>query len=79
MRRTPEAYPCPPEPHATTDGQRRRIKYRSWQNHEPGKNIPGGKVLVDITKPGVNTHWQLSGDGQPLARQAWGQTAHSEG
>lgn len=43
------------------------VKYRSWQDYETGKSIPGGKVLAGIAKLGINTHWVLTGDGQILA------------
>lgn len=40
-----------------------KVKYRSWQDYERGKNIPGGKVLEGIALLGINTNWVLTGHG----------------
>jgi transcriptional regulator with XRE-family HTH domain len=39
------------------------VKYRSWQDYESGKSIPGGKVLAALAIVGINTNWLLTGAG----------------
>ena len=43
--------------------ERVSVKYRSWQDYENGKSIPGGKVLGDIAVLGININWLLTGTG----------------
>lgn len=43
--------------------ERVNVKYRSWQDYENGKSVPGGKVLGGIALLGVNTNWLLTGEG----------------
>ncbi len=40
-----------------------KVKYRSWQDYESGKSIPGGKALNGIASLGINTNWLLTGTG----------------
>ena len=40
-----------------------KVKYRSWQDYENGKNVPGGKALSGIALLGINTNWLLTGHG----------------
>lgn len=53
------------------------VKYRSWQDYETGKSIPGGKVLAGLAALGINTNWLLTGSGP--ARLKIGQGDHSNG
>lgn len=40
------------------------ISFRSWQDYELGKSVPGGKVFEALVKLGFNANWLLSGEGQ---------------
>jgi len=39
------------------------ISFRSWQDYELGKSIPGGKVFEALVKLGFNANWLLTGQG----------------
>jgi phage repressor protein C with HTH and peptisase S24 domain len=39
------------------------ISFRSWQDYEAGKSVPGGKVFESLTKLGFNANWLLTGEG----------------
>ncbi len=40
-----------------------KAKYRSWQDYECGKNVPGGRVLAGLAEIGINVNWVLTGEG----------------
>jgi len=40
--------------------------FRSWQDYEAGKTIPGGLIISELVKLGVNANWLLSGEGAML-------------
>jgi phage repressor protein C with HTH and peptisase S24 domain len=40
------------------------ISFRSWQDYELGKSVPGGKVFEALVKAGFNANWLLTGDGE---------------
>jgi transcriptional regulator with XRE-family HTH domain len=42
------------------------IAFRSLQDNERGKSIPGGKVLSGYVRMGVNVNWLLTGEGSAL-------------
>ncbi len=37
--------------------------FRSWQDYEAGKTIPGGAILSELVKLGINANWLLSSEG----------------
>ncbi len=39
------------------------IKYRSWQDYESGKSVPGGNALIAVARLGININWILTGRG----------------
>ncbi|MDD2366295.1 MAG: helix-turn-helix transcriptional regulator [Desulfuromonadaceae bacterium] len=39
------------------------ISFRSWQDYEAGKSVPGGKVFESLVKLGFNANWLLTGEG----------------
>lgn len=39
------------------------ISFRSWQDYELGKSVPGGKVFEALVKLGFNANWLLTGEG----------------
>jgi len=39
------------------------ISFRSWQDYELGKNVPGSAVITELIKLGYNSNWILSGEG----------------
>jgi transcriptional regulator with XRE-family HTH domain len=43
------------------------ISFRSWQDYELGKSVPGGKVFEALAKQGIDTNWLLTGEG-PMRR-----------
>ncbi len=43
------------------------ISFRSWQDYELGKSVPGGKVFESLTRQGFNANWLLAGEG-PMMR-----------
>lgn len=40
-----------------------QISFRSWQDYELGKSVPGGKVFEALARLGLNTNWLLTGEG----------------
>lgn len=42
-------------------------KLRSWQDYEKGRSIPGGAVLAQLGRLGVNMNWVLTGEGAMFA------------
>lgn len=42
------------------------ISFRSWQDYELGKSVPGGKVFESLTRIGFNANWLLTGEGEML-------------
>ncbi len=40
-----------------------KISFRSWQDYELGKSVPGGKVFEALAKLGFNANWLLTGEG----------------
>jgi phage repressor protein C with HTH and peptisase S24 domain len=42
------------------------ISFRSWQDYELGKSVPGGKVFETLTRHGFNANWLLMGEGVML-------------
>lgn len=40
------------------------ISFRSWQDYELGKSVPGGKVFEALVKLGFNANWVLIGAGE---------------
>lgn len=45
-------------------GQRVGVTGAAWQHYETGQNVPGGKVLVELGRHGINLNWLLLGLGQ---------------
>lgn len=45
-------------------GQRVGVTGAAWQHYEAGQNVPGGKVLVELGRHGINLNWLLLGLGQ---------------
>lgn len=45
------------------------ISFRSWQDYEAGKSVPGGKVFEALVKLGFNANWLLTGEGE-MRREA---------
>jgi len=43
------------------------ISFRSWQDYELGKSVPGGKVFEALARIGFNANWLLTGEG-PMRR-----------
>jgi transcriptional regulator with XRE-family HTH domain len=43
------------------------ISFRSWQDYELGKSVPGGKVFEALVNHGLNANWLLVGEG-PMMR-----------
>ena len=43
------------------------ISFRSWQDYELGKSVPGGKVFESLSRLGFNANWLLTGEG-PMRR-----------
>lgn len=39
------------------------ISFRSWQDYELGKSVPGGKVFEALVGLGFNANWLLTGEG----------------
>jgi transcriptional regulator with XRE-family HTH domain len=39
------------------------ISFRSWQDYELGKNVPGSAVITELVKLGYNSNWILTGEG----------------
>lgn len=39
------------------------ISFRSWQDYELGKSVPGGKVFEALAKMGYDANWLLTGEG----------------
>lgn len=46
------------------------ISFRSWQDYELGKSVPGGKVFEALAKRGFNANWLLTGEGAMLQGEA---------
>ncbi len=44
-------------------------KLRSWQDYEAGKKMPGGGVIMGLSRLGINANWVLTGEG-PMYREA---------
>ena len=42
------------------------ISFRSWQDYELGKSVPGGKVFEALAKLGFNANWLLTGEGEKM-------------
>jgi phage repressor protein C with HTH and peptisase S24 domain len=40
------------------------ISFRSWQDYEAGKSVPGGKVFESLVKLGFNANWLLTEEGE---------------
>ena len=40
-----------------------KISFRSWQDYELGKSVPGGKVFEALAFLGYNVNWVLTGEG----------------
>lgn len=47
-----------------TMAEQLNISFRSWQDYELGKSVPGGKVFEALVKLGFNANWLLTGDGE---------------
>lgn len=45
------------------------VKYRTYQDNEKGKSIPGGAVLASYVRIGVNVNWLLTGEGPMLIEE----------
>lgn len=43
------------------------ISFRSWQDYELGKSVPGGKVFESLSRLGFSSDWLLTGEG-PMKR-----------
>lgn len=43
------------------------ISFRSWQDYELGKSVPGGKVFESLSRLGFCADWLLTGEG-PMKR-----------
>lgn len=46
-----------------TMAEQLKISFRSWQDYELGKSVPGGKVFEALAKLGFNANWLLTGEG----------------
>lgn len=43
--------------------------FRSWQDYEAGKRVPGAQVVAGLVRLGVNANWLLAGEGPMLLRE----------
>lgn len=48
--------------------ERLGIGFRSWQDYESGRRIPGSSVVEALCHLGVNANWLLSGGGDAFAK-----------
>ena len=42
------------------------VSYPGWQRYESGASVPGGVVLAELFRLGVNVGWLLTGEGKML-------------
>ena len=42
------------------------VSVSTLKKYESDNSTPGGKAIQSIVKPGINAHWLLTGEGEPL-------------